>query len=123
MYLLVRAVASIRDSGNGFGPILVWITLSLALIGSIVAVPGIAIATLPTVFASEAEASIATDATLIGTTLSVTCPPAPPVIIGQQFECIGVRSTGDELRIAVSLERVNGWIKWRVLDWGIYTTS
>jgi hypothetical protein len=121
MYLIVRAVASIRESGNGFGPVLVWFALALLQVGSVVAVPGLIISSLPAVFAAEAEASIMSDAQVIGSTMTVTCPAAPPVLIGQQFECSGVQANGTELSILVSLERVNGWIDWRVDDWGIYT--
>nr|WP_227412135.1 DUF2510 domain-containing protein [Cryobacterium sp. BB736] len=121
IYLIVRAVASIRESGNGFGPVLVWFALALLQVGSVVAVPGLIISSLPAVFAAEAEASIMSDAQVIGSTMTVTCPAAPPVLIGQQFECSGVQANGTELSILVSLERVNGWIDWRVDDWGIYT--
>lgn len=122
VYLIVRAVAAIRESGGGFGPVLVWFALGLLQIGAIVAVPGLLISTVPTVFADQAEQSIVSDAAVIGANIEVSCPDLPPVLIGQQFECTGVRA-GDQpdLDILVSLQRVNGWIDWQVEDWGIYT--
>lgn len=121
VYLIVRAVAAIRESGGGFGPVLVWFALGLLQIGAIIAVPGLLISTVPTVFADQAEQSVMADAAVIGATLDVTCPDLPPVLIGQTFECSGARQTGDPLDIVVSLQRVNGWIDWHVDDWGIFT--
>ncbi len=121
VYLVVRAVAAIRESGGGFGPVLVWFALGLLQIGAIVAVPGLLIATVPAVFADQAEQSIVADAAVIGSDLEVTCPALPPVLIGQSFTCDGVNAAGTPLDIEVSLQRVNGWIDWQVVDWGIYT--
>lgn len=120
-YLVVRAVAAIRESGGGFGPVLVWFALGLLQIGAIVAVPGLLISTAPAVFADQAEQSIVSDAAVIGADLEVTCPALPPVLIGQSFFCDGVNAAGTPLDIEVSLQRVNGWIDWQVVDWGIYT--
>ncbi len=123
IYLIVRAIAAIRESGNGFGPVLVWFALGLLQIGAIVAVPGLLIATVPTVFADQAQQSIVSDAAVIGASLKVTCPTESlPVLIGQTFECSGQPASGDApYDIQVSLQRVNGWIDWRVDDWGVYT--
>lgn len=123
VYLIVRAISSLREAGKGFGPELAWIGLSVLLLGSIIAVPGLAIATAPDVFANEAANSITADAAANGNTLTVTCPTNPPVIFGQSFYCEGVRADGSLLNIEVSLQRVNGWIAWRVDDWGIYVTG
>lgn len=122
IYLIVRAIAAIRESGGGFGPVLVWFALGLLQIGAIIAVPGLVIATIPAVFAGQAEQSIVSDAAIIGSSLEVTCPASPPLLIGQSFECSGqAAGDGPPYDIAVSLERVNGWIDWHVDDWGIYT--
>ncbi|GAA3746692.1 hypothetical protein GCM10022239_22810 [Leifsonia bigeumensis] len=122
VYLIVRAVAAIRESGGGFGPVLVWFALGLLQIGAIVAVPGLLISTVPAVFADQAEQSVISDAAVIGANIEVSCPDLPPVLIGQQFECAGVRGNDQpDLDIVVSLQRVNGWIDWQVEDWGIYT--
>lgn len=120
VYLVMRAISSLREAGKGFGPELAWIGLGILLIGSIIAVPGLAIATAPGVFAAEAESSIQADAAANGTTIDVTCPTSPPVLFDQRFICEGVRADGSILNIEVSLQRVNGWIAWRVDDWGIY---
>ncbi len=122
VYLIARAIAAIRESGGGFGPVLVWFALGLLQVGAIVAVPGLLISLIPAVFSAQAEQSIVSDAAVIGAKLDVTCPAAPPVIIGQTFECSGAHSGSDDpYDIVVSLQRVNGWIDWRVDDWGIYT--
>ncbi|MCO5293768.1 MAG: DUF2510 domain-containing protein [Homoserinimonas sp.] len=121
IYLVVRAVAAIRESGGGFGPVLVWLGLGLLQIGAIVAVPGLLISSVPALFASQAEQSIASDAAVIGAQLNVFCPKEPPVFIGQTFECLGMNAAGKGMNIEVSLQRVNGWIDWQVTDWGIYT--
>ncbi|HRN28776.1 MAG TPA: hypothetical protein PK890_03605, partial [Terrimesophilobacter sp.] len=123
IYLVMRSVASLREAGKGFGPELAWLGLTVLLLGSIIAVPGLAIATAPAVFAAEAENSIEADAVANGTTLEVTCPASPPVIFEQRFYCEGVRADGSTLDIEVSLQRVNGWVAWRVDDWGIYTVG
>lgn len=123
VYLVVRAIAAIRESGNGFGPVLVWFALGLLQIGAIVAVPGLLIATVPSVFVDQAQQSIVADAAVIGAKLQVTCPTnGLPVLIGQTFQCSGKPANGDApYDIQVSLQRVNGWINWRVDDWGVYT--
>jgi hypothetical protein len=122
IYLIARAIAAIRESGGGFGPVLVWFALGLLQIGAIVAVPGLLIGTIPTVFADQAEQSIVADAAIIGAALEVTCPDTPPVLVGQTFECSGQRGAGEQtFDIVVSLDRVNGWIDWRVDNWGIYS--
>jgi hypothetical protein len=120
VYLIVRAVAAIRESGNGFGPVLVWFALGLLQVGSIVAVPGLLISTVPAVFADQAEQSIVSDAAVIGAQLEVECP-SPAVLIDQSFFCDGTTSAGEDIEIEVSLQRVNGWIDWQVIDWGVYT--
>lgn len=121
VYLIVRSISSLREAGKGFGPELAWIGLTLLLLGSIIAVPGLAIATAPAVFVAEAESSIEADAAAIGATLDVTCPANPPVLFEQGFTCEGLRADGSTLDIEVSLQRVNGWIAWRVDGWGIFT--
>jgi hypothetical protein len=77
----------------------------------------------PTVFAAQAEQSVVSDATAIGARLEVVCPPTPPILVGQQFGCAATTTAGDHYDVLVSLQRVNGWIDWRVDDWGIYTLS
>lgn len=122
IYLIARAIAAIRESGGGFGPVLVWFALGLLQIGAIFAVPGLIITTLPTLFVDQAQESITSDAAVNGAKLDVTCPAELPTIVGQSFYCDGQRKGVDKpYQIQVSLQRVNGWINWRVDDWGVYT--
>jgi hypothetical protein len=120
-YLLARAVASTREYGKGLAPLLVWASLSLLQIVSIIAVPGILISAMPSVFSEEVENSIEASAAVVGRTLEVTCPDTPPVQIRATYTCSGlVPATGDVNTIVVSLQRANGWIDWRVESqvWG-----
>jgi Protein of unknown function (DUF2510) len=124
VYLLMRARAVISQSGKGIGPVLVWFALAFLHIASVVAIPGLLISVLPNLFVPQIEQSIAQDALLKnGTELTVTCPPAPPVLIGEQFVCTSVNSNGTTASVTVSLVRSNGWIAWQVLDWGINSLS
>jgi hypothetical protein len=122
VYLLMRARAVISQSGRGIGPVLVWFALAFLHIASVVAIPGLIISVVPNLFVPQIEASIARDAKLIsGTNLTVNCPPAPPVLIGEQVVCTSVNPNGSSADITVSLSRSNGWIAWQVVDWGVYT--
>ena len=123
IYLIVRSIAAIRESGGGFGPVLVWVALGLLNIGAVVAVPGLVLATVPAMFAQQAEASITSDAAIFGADLDVTCPTSIPLLAGQSFECSG-QAVGQDIPpydIVVTLERANFWIGWHVDEWGIYT--
>ncbi|WP_281284319.1 DUF2510 domain-containing protein [Homoserinimonas aerilata] len=113
VYLIVRSVATNREFGKGMTPVLIWASLAILQVLSIVAVPGILIAAVPDVFKAEVEQSITDDAAIVGTALDVTCPN-PAVQIGVQFTCLGVTQTGNQVEINVSLQRANGWIDWRV---------
>ncbi|MCU1524875.1 MAG: hypothetical protein JWO18_1769 [Microbacteriaceae bacterium] len=121
VYLIARSASISRIGRLGLAPLLVWAVLGLLQIGSVLVVPGLLISAIPTVFSMEAQQSVASDASIIGAQLDVTCPPIPPVIIGQQFGCAAKSSSGDSYEVTVSLQRVNGWIDWRVDDWGLYT--
>jgi hypothetical protein len=114
-YLVARAIAASREHGKGLTPLLVWASLSLLQVASIIAVPGILISAMPAVFSAEVEDSIEADSLIAGRELTVDCPATPPVQIGGTFNCTGVlASTGEEVGIVVSLQRANGWIDWRV---------
>nr|WP_325210171.1 DUF2510 domain-containing protein [Salinibacterium sp.] len=113
VYLVTRSVATNREFGKGMTPIVVWSSLLVIQMLSVLAVPGIVISALPEVFKAEVEQSIANDAAIVGTTLDVECPN-PAVQIGVQFTCVGTTETGNQVEIAVSLQRSNGWIDWRV---------
>jgi hypothetical protein len=114
-YLVARAIAASREHGKGLTPLLVWASLSLLQVASIIAVPGILISAMPAVFSTEVEESIEADSAIAGRELAVDCPATPPVQIGGTFNCTGVlASTGEEVGIVVRLQRANGWIDWRV---------
>ena len=114
-YLVARAIAASREHGKGLTPLLVWASLSLLQVASIIAVPGILISAMPAVFSAEVEESIEADSAIAGRELAVACPATPPVQIGGTFNCTGVlASTGEEVGIVVRLQRANGWIDWRV---------
>jgi hypothetical protein len=123
IYLFVRAMVLTRTTGRGFGPVLVWFALTMLGIGSVLAVPGMLIISAPTVFSAQAEQSVTADAAATGASLNVSCPTAVPIIIGQTFSCKGSASNGKSYQIEVSLQRINGWINWRVDDWGANTLS
>jgi len=120
VYLIARSASISRNGNLGLAPLLVWVGLGMLQLGSVLVVPGLVISALPQVFASEAENSITSDASIIGASLDVNCP-SPAVLIGQQFACQASTSDGESYDVTVSLERVNGWIDWRVDDWGIYS--
>lgn len=113
IYLIARSVATNREFGRGITPIVLWASLAIIQMLSVLAVPGILISALPEVFKAQVEQSITNDAAIVGTSLDVTCP-APAVQIGVQFVCIGETETGNTVEFAVSLQRSNGWIDWRV---------
>ena len=119
IYLILRARSAIRETGHGVGPLLTWLGLGLLHIASAVAIPGLIIALLPSMFATQIEDSVKNDAFLIsGSEWQVSCPATPPLIIGQSIECAGIANNGTNYDITVSLERSNGWIAWQVTDWG-----
>jgi len=120
VYLLVRLAAVVRETGRGFGPILTWSALTVFVLGAILAVPGLVLALAPAQFAQEAEASVRYDASLRGATgIEVSCPEVPPMLVQQQFTCQGHTERAGDFLITVSLQRANGWIEWRVDDWGV----
>jgi hypothetical protein len=123
IYLFVRAMVLTRTTGRGFGPLLVWVALGLLSVGSVLAVPGMLIASAPAAFSAQAEQSIAADAAATGAELEASCPAAPPILVGQSFTCTGRSSNGKSYQVEVSLQRTNGWIDWRVDDWGVNTLS
>ncbi len=121
IYLVGRAVRLSRVSGAGFGPVGVGLLLTGLVGASILAVPGLVIAAFPAAFAAEASNSIELNGRSLGTAMEVTCPPTPPLFIGQQLRCPAMNASGDNLVVTVSLQRSNGWIAWQVDDWGIFS--
>lgn len=121
VYLVGRAVRLSRISGAGFGPVGVGLLLTGLVGASVLAVPGLVIAAFPAAFAAEASNSIELNGRSIGTAMEVTCPPTPPLFIGQQLRCPAMNAAGENLVVTVSLQRSNGWIAWQVDDWGIFS--
>jgi hypothetical protein len=118
VYLIARSMALSRTGGLGLAPLLVWAALGMLQVASILVVPGMLISILPTVFAAQAEQSVSSEAAIIGADLTVHCPTPPPVLIGTTFTCSATSTAGHDLKVTVSLQRANGWIDWRVDDWG-----
>lgn len=122
VYLIARMANVVRETGRGLRPFLTWSALTIVLIGAAVAVPGIVMALAPGVFSDEAEQSITEDARILGADLKVTCPDVPPMLIGDSMTCSAVTPTKVS-NVQVSLVRQNGWIDWRVDDWGVFSTN
>jgi hypothetical protein len=118
-YLIARAVRTFRETGKGSIPIVAWSVSAVTVLAGILVLPGLLISLLPGLFASEVESSVAADATALGAKISLSCP-APPLLVGQTFTCQATKPNGESDSVAVSLQRENGWITWRVEDWGIW---
>jgi hypothetical protein len=121
VYLVARLVATVREAGNGFGPVLTYLVLGLVMVGAVIAVPGLAMELAPASFSAEAERSVTEDARSIGADLTIDCPDTPPLLVQQSFSCAATKNNGDTFNILVSLQRSNGWIDWRVDNWGVFT--
>jgi hypothetical protein len=123
VYLVARLVATVRESGTGFGPALTLFTLGVFMVGAVVAVPGLVMGLLPASFALEAERSVVADARSLGMDLQVDCPTTPPMLVQQSFTCQGTNNEGETYDVVVSLQRANGWIDWRVDNWGVFSMT
>ncbi|MEO7006800.1 MAG: DUF2510 domain-containing protein [Terrimesophilobacter sp.] len=119
IYLFVRAVRTTRESGRGFTPLITWTLLVALQVGSIIAVPGLAVSALPDIFRAQAEQSIVSDASVLGTHLTVRCPVALPSRLGDEFTCTLTTGPGTHYPVTVSLQRLNGWIDWHIENWGV----
>lgn len=122
VYLIARMSNVVRETGRGLRPFLTWSALTILLIGSAVAIPGIVMALAPGVFSDEAEQAISEQASAIGASINATCPDVPPLLVGDTMVCSAVTST-KVANVTVSLQRKNGWIDWRVDDWGVFSTN
>jgi hypothetical protein len=123
VYLVARLVATVRETGTGFGPVLTFFTLGLFMVGAVVAVPGLVMELSPAFFSEEAERSVQADAMSFGTELRVDCPETPPLLLQQSFTCTATNTDGDSYDVLVSLQRSNGWIDWRVDNWGVFAAG
>lgn len=120
VYLIARLVATVREAGTGFGPVLTYLVLALFMAGAVIAVPGLAMELAPASFSAEAERSVADDARSLGADLTIECPDTPPLLVQQSFTCVATDDDGKSFDVRVSLQRSNGWIDWRVDNWGIF---
>lgn len=124
-YLIARAVVLIRASGRGFGPLLGTAAFAALTVGVALAVPGIVIGLNPAGYSVSIQQSVKEQAKVLGANIDVYCPTTPPTIVGDQFVCQANALGKNPLTwgITVSLQRSNGWIGWRVDDWGVFMVS
>jgi hypothetical protein len=122
-YLIARLTKTVRISGQGFGPLITLLTLGAVSIGAALAAPGLIIQLNPGYFSVEAQQSVRSDAEILGARLVVNCPDSPPLLIGQNFQCSATNENQEFFNVTVSLQRANGWIEWRVDNWGIYSMT
>jgi hypothetical protein len=123
IYLIARLTRTVRESGTGFGPLLTFLALGVSLVIANLAVPGLIMQLAPQNFSHQAEISIAQSASVLGTDLVATCPSTPPLIPQQSFVCRAHKPGGATYDVTVSLQRSNGWIDWRVDDWGVFAAT
>ena len=123
VYLVARLTSTVRESGTGFGPLLTFLVLGVGTVLANVAVPGLIIQLDPAGFAHQAEMSVTQDASSLGTELVVSCPATPPLIPQQSFVCQAHKPGSATYDVTVSLQRTNGWIDWRVDDWGVFSAQ
>ncbi len=121
IYLIARLTRTVRVSGQGFGPLITLLTLGAVSIGAALAAPGLIIQLNPGYFSVEAQQSVRNDAAILGADLVVNCPDTPPLLMGQSFQCSATNQNQEFFQVLVSLQRANGWIEWRVDNWGIYS--
>lgn len=123
IYLVARLTRTVRESGSGFGPLFTFLVLGLSLIVANVAVPGLVIQLAPATFSHQAEIEIMQSGSSLGIDLVATCPPMPPLIPQQSFTCQAHKPGSATYDVTVSLQRSNGWIAWRVDDWGVFSAT
>jgi len=123
IYLVARLTRTVRESGSGFGPLFTFLALGLSLIVANVAVPGLIIQLAPASFSHQAEIEITQSGAALGIPLVATCPPVPPMIPLQSFVCQAHKPGSATYDVTVSLQRSNGWISWRVDDWGVFSAT
>jgi hypothetical protein len=116
-YLIARAIRTYRQTGKGLTPVIIWASSLVVVLGAVLALPGLVISLLPGVFSHEVEQTVSAQAVSLGTDLNVSCPAAPPLVVGETFSCTATSPDGIVNSIVVSLQRENGWVAWRVEDW------
>jgi hypothetical protein len=123
VYLIARLTKTVRVSGQGFGPLITLLTLGAVSIGAALAAPGLIIQLNPGYFSVEAQQSVRNDAAILGADLTVNCPDTPPLLMGQSFQCSATNESQEFFQVLVSLQRANGWIEWRVDNWGVWSMA
>jgi len=119
VYLVMRGIRTMRETGRAIAPIAVWLATVLSLVAGVIVLPGLVISLIPQTFSTQIEHSVQEKASTLGAQIELDCPATPPVLIGETFTCDAVEpSTGLRGSIVVSLQRESGWIDWRVEDWG-----
>jgi len=122
VYLVMRGIRTMRETGKGIAPIATWSATLVSLVIGMLILPGLIISLIPQTFSTQIEDSIQAQAATLGANIELDCPATPPVLIGDTFTCRAVKpDNGQRDSILVSLQRENGWISWRVEDWGLWT--
>jgi len=122
VYLVMRGIRTMRETGKGIAPIATWSATLVSLVVGMLILPGLIISLIPQTFSTQIEDSIQAQAATLGANIELDCPATPPVLIGDTFTCRAVKpDNGQRDSILVSLQRENGWISWRVEDWGLWT--
>jgi len=122
VYLVIRGIRTMRETGKGIAPIATWAGTIVSLVIGMLVLPGLVISMIPQTFSTQIEESVQAQAAALGANIELDCPATPPVLIGDTFACRAVKpSNGQRDSILVSLQRENGWISWRVEDWGLWT--
>ena len=122
VYLVIRGIRTMRETGKGIAPIATWAGTIVSLVIGMLVLPGLVISLIPQTFSTQIEQSVRAQAATLGANIELDCPSTPPVLIGETFTCRAVKpDNGQRDSILVSLQRENGWISWRVEDWGLWT--
>lgn len=122
VYLVIRGIRTMRETGKGIAPIATWSATLVSLVIGMLILPGLIISLIPQTFSNQIENSIQAQAATLGANIELDCPATPPVLVGDTFTCRAVKpDNGQRDSILVSLQRENGWISWRVEDWGLWT--
>ena len=122
VYLVIRGIRTMRETGRGIAPIATWSGAAVSLVVGMLVLPGLVISLIPQTFSTQIEQSVQAQAAALGATIELECPATPPVLVGETFTCRALKpANGQRDSILVSLQRENGWISWRVEDWGLWT--
>jgi hypothetical protein len=122
VYLVIRGIRTMRETGKGIAPIATWSGTVVSLFIGMLVLPGLVISLIPQTFSTQIEQSVQAQAATLGANIVLDCPTTPPVLTGETFTCRAVKpANGQRDSILVSLQRENGWISWRVEDWGLWT--